>query len=51
MTCQGEIDYLREIGVEYLQGFHVGKPVLLPPWREGEKEAEISPKKDNRAVS
>lgn len=51
VTCQGEIDYLREIGVEYLQGFYVGEPVLVPPWREGEEEKEAKPKDDNRAAS
>ncbi|MEQ9517884.1 MAG: EAL domain-containing protein, partial [Parvibaculum sp.] len=28
-----EVAFLRDIGVEYLQGFFLGEPVLLPPWR------------------
>ena len=51
VTCQGEIDYLREIGVEYLQGFEVGAPVLLPPWREAEGDKDAAPTRDQRAVS
>ncbi len=51
VTCEGEIDYLREIGVEYLQGFHVGEPVLLPPWRDREEEQRAVTDEKGRAVS
>ncbi len=51
VTCEGEIEYLREIGVEYLQGFHVGEPVLLPPWRESEKDKAALPQGGERAAS
>lgn len=43
VTCQGEVDYLREIGVEYLQGYHVGEPTLAPPWRAEGEQAVTSP--------
>ncbi len=33
VSCEEEVAYLREIGVEYLQGYHLGEPVLTPPWR------------------
>ncbi len=36
VSCEEEVTFLREIGVEYFQGFHLGVPVLTPPWREGE---------------
>lgn len=39
VSCAEEVAYLRDIGVEYFQGFHLGVPVLIPPWREGEGQA------------
>ena len=38
VSCEEEVAYLREIGVEYFQGFHLGVPVLTPPWRETQSE-------------
>jgi len=38
VSCEAEVAYLRDIGVEYLQGFHLGEPVMLPPWRADEAE-------------
>ena len=36
VTCEEEVSFLRDIGVEYLQGFHLGEPVMVPPWRDAE---------------
>ncbi len=33
VNSQEEVAFLRDIGVEYLQGYFLGEPVLLPPWR------------------
>ena len=38
VSCEEEVAFLREIGVEYFQGFHLGVPVLTPPWRDGEQQ-------------
>ncbi len=52
VTCEGEVEYLREIGVEYLQGFHVGEPALIPSWRKGEENKTVTtPDDTQRAAS
>ena len=33
VNSQEEVAFLRDIGVEYLQGYFLGEPVLMPPWR------------------
>ncbi len=33
VDCDEDVKLLREMGADYLQGFHLGKPVLDPPWR------------------
>jgi len=38
VSCEEEVAFLRDIGVEYFQGFHLGVPVLTPPWRETSSE-------------
>lgn len=40
VNSQEEVAFLHEIGVEYLQGFFLGEPVLLPPWRQNETTVE-----------
>lgn len=32
VETQEEVDFLTALGVEYLQGFHLGKPAPLPVW-------------------
>jgi diguanylate cyclase (GGDEF)-like protein len=36
VSGEDEVKFLRDIGVEYLQGFHLGEPVMVPPWRDSE---------------
>lgn len=32
VETQAEVDFLKSLGVEYLQGFHLGKPAPRPVW-------------------
>lgn len=37
-----EAEALRRLGVDYLQGYHCGRPVVEPPWRAAPKEPAAS---------
>jgi EAL domain-containing protein (putative c-di-GMP-specific phosphodiesterase class I)/GGDEF domain-containing protein len=37
-----EAEALRRLGVDYLQGYHCGRPVVEPPWRAAREERAAS---------